>query len=158
MSNNNTQSSDSDYPCSFAFCAHHYKTKAGLKRHYLSHGVKPFRCPYCHLRFGASKALTDHAYTHTGGRPFVCEHEGCGRRFRKAWLLTAHQRKHDLLDLSESSEEGSAECGPTSCSFDTIESVFTQIAAFELPSYFYTKVLPVPDTINRIRAPLLIFG
>ncbi len=158
MSSSDSPTFYKEFRCTFAFCPHHYKTKAGLKRHYLVHGVKPYKCPYCHQRFGNSRVLTDHAYVHTGGKPFVCDQEGCGRRFMKIWMLTLHQRKHSLLDLSESSSDGSVDCGPASCTFGTIETVFTQIAAFELPSYFYTKVLPIPCAWVRAPASPTIFG
>ena len=146
------------YLCKYSSCSRWFKTRAGLKKHYVSHGIKPHKCPYCHKRFSIPCDVTTHAYIHTNGKPFVCDQEGCGKHFRDAAKLTTHMKKHTLLELSESSSDDSATAGMT-CTFDTLETVLTQIESFELPNFFYTKVLPLPcpkETIQPIPIPTFI--
>ena len=144
------------YMCKYDSCSRWFKTRASLKRHYTSHGIKPHKCPYCHKRFLTSSEVTNHAYVHTNGKPFVCDNEGCGKNFKDAWKLTAHMKKHTLLELSESSSEDDSATIGMSCTFDTLETVLTQIESFEYPNFFYTKVLPPPPSLKSTHPPFFV--
>ncbi|KAI1303065.1 Transcription factor Sp5 [Halotydeus destructor] len=55
---------------------------------------KRFRCPHCHIAFSNNGQLKGHIRTHTGERPFVCEHSNCGKTFTRNEELTRHRRIH----------------------------------------------------------------
>jgi len=42
-----------------------------------------------------SSSLARHRRTHTGKRPYVCEHPGCGKTFTRRTTLTRHQKGHE---------------------------------------------------------------
>ena len=144
------------YYCEYEGCPQGFKTKSALKRHYLVHGIKPYHCPYCRKHLSTSKELTEHAFTHTGGKPFVCDHEGCNKLFKKPGKLALHKKKHSILEMSESGSEEVEDAGLIGCTLDTIETVFSQIAAFQLPIFFYTKVLPIPYQLSEGAYPAFI--
>ncbi len=143
----NTEHCQKDFRCDFGNCDKCYRTKFSLKRHYLSHlGVKQHQCPYCEKRFALAQYLSEHVNIHTGEKPFVCSYPSCGRCFRQAGKLSLHKKQHSRLDFSDSdSQSSSTNLIDSNCSFATIEAVFTQIAAYPLPSFFYTRVLPPPN-------------
>ena len=137
------------FHCDYGSCEKAYKTKFGLKRHYLSHiGVRPHQCLICGKRFTLTQYLSEHALIHEGVKPFVCAYIGCNKAFRQAGKLSIHRKKHNLVDFSDSSNESLSSFGETNCTFGTIEAVFTQIAAFPFPSFFYSRTLPVPPQCN----------
>lgn len=57
------------------------KGKKALGRKTTSAQKKQFICEYCQKTFGRKSDATRHSRIHTGDRPFVCEHEGCGKTF-----------------------------------------------------------------------------
>ncbi|MTI11541.1 hypothetical protein E1189_00235, partial [Sansalvadorimonas verongulae] len=46
----------------------------------------------CHKAFTTSGDLVIHNRTHTGDRPFVCDHDGCNRSFTQSNNLIRHKR------------------------------------------------------------------
>ena len=140
-----------EYRCDYGNCDKHYRTKFSLRRHYLAHfGIKQHQCPHCEKRFALAQYLTEHIYTHTGEKPFVCTYKGCNKRFRQAGKLSLHKKKHALVNFSESSDV-KTHFGETNCPLATIEAIHIQIASFTLPTFFYSRVLPVPNMINQTK-------
>jgi hypothetical protein len=54
---------------------------------------KIFSCTVCEKQFRLKHNLRNHARTHTGEKPFVCEHKGCGKRFNHGGNLLKHMRR-----------------------------------------------------------------
>lgn len=52
------------------------------------------RCKYCSRVFPREKSLQAHLRTHTGERPYCCDHPGCGKAFAQSGQLRTHQRLH----------------------------------------------------------------
>jgi len=141
------------FPCDFSNCHKSYKTKYGLKRHYISHlGVRPHLCEICGKRFALFQYLSEHLQIHKRKSKtppqFTCQFDGCKKRFRNASNLSAHQKIHSKSsEISESSEDLTISHIGTNCTFETIEAVFTQINSLPFPDFFYTRMLPIPEKL-----------
>ncbi|ETW77047.1 hypothetical protein HETIRDRAFT_18791, partial [Heterobasidion irregulare TC 32-1] len=57
-------------------------------------GGKRHTCPHCSKRFNRPSSLGIHVNTHTGAKPFVCPHPGCGRAFNVNSNMRRHHRNH----------------------------------------------------------------
>ncbi|CCX16344.1 hypothetical protein FPQ18DRAFT_58478 [Pyronema domesticum] len=55
---------------------------------------KKHKCKVCDKRFTRPSSLQTHTYSHTGEKPFACEHDGCGRRFSVVSNLRRHKKVH----------------------------------------------------------------
>ncbi|KAK9380492.1 uncharacterized protein V2V93DRAFT_370818 [Kockiozyma suomiensis] len=55
---------------------------------------KKHKCPVCNKRFTRPSSLQTHIFSHTGEKPFQCDHHGCGRRFSVVSNLRRHRRIH----------------------------------------------------------------
>ena len=135
-----------EYTCDYGTCTCKYRTKYSLKRHYLSHmGVKQHQCPYCTKRFALTQYLQEHIYIHTGEKPFVCKHPGCGKKFRQAGKLSIHKKQHNMCDVpGNSSSQCSTNLGDANARTQLVQALLAQLAAFQFPSFFQSKTLPVP--------------
>ena len=51
-------------------------------------------CVYCELRFTRADVKRTHELLHTGERPYVCDHPGCGMACADPSNLRAHKRTH----------------------------------------------------------------
>ena len=73
---------------------------------------KKHKCKICDKRFTRPSSLQTHMYSHTGEKPYACEHEGCGRHFSVVSNLRRHRKVHkgernDNSDSDHPSPEGS---------------------------------------------------
>ncbi|XP_015172579.1 PREDICTED: regulatory protein MIG1-like [Polistes dominula] len=64
------------------------------------------KCSYCNRVFPREKSLQAHLRTHTGERPYLCDHPGCSRRFTQSGQLKTHQRLHTGEQPFKCSTEG----------------------------------------------------
>ncbi|KAK9453355.1 hypothetical protein V1511DRAFT_462834 [Dipodascopsis uninucleata] len=55
---------------------------------------KKHKCPICHKRFTRPSSLQTHIYSHTGEKPYYCDHKGCGRQFSVVSNLRRHKKIH----------------------------------------------------------------
>lgn len=145
MSSQDRSDSEKDYRCDYGTCTKHYKTKFSLRRHYLAHmGIRLFPCPHCTKRFSLGQHLMEHIYTHTGEKPYVCTYPGCHQCFRQAGKLSIHKKIHNLTELTV---EGNTRKS-SNFSQSSVEAVLKQIENFQLPSFFYSKTLPIPTALS----------
>lgn len=84
------------FPCYYPACTKAFSTKFNLRRHVnVSHlSIRAFQCPVCSKHFASKQNLREHGFIHTGEKPFVCQFEGCDRRYRQASQLAFHRRCH----------------------------------------------------------------
>ena len=64
-----------------------------LRKHEYFHSTK-YQCTFCGKKCGQKEHLKNHERTHTGERPFKCQHDGCGKSFNRKCNLVKHQRTH----------------------------------------------------------------
>lgn len=55
---------------------------------------KPFKCDFCVQTFATFAAKEQHERTHTGERPFSCDHPGCGKSFATTTSLSTSRLVH----------------------------------------------------------------
>lgn len=73
---------------------------------------KRHKCKICDKRFTRPSSLQTHMYSHTGEKPYACEHDGCGRHFSVVSNLRRHRKVHkgdrgSTSDSDRQSPEGS---------------------------------------------------
>merc|ERR1712203_790431 len=54
--------------------------------------IKKFKCTVCDKSFTTKHGLIGHTLSHTGEKPWVCEH--CSQSFRDQSALSSHRKTH----------------------------------------------------------------
>ncbi|KAI8060457.1 hypothetical protein BC940DRAFT_312056 [Gongronella butleri] len=57
---------------------------------------RKYPCPQCNKTFSRPSSLRTHLFSHSGEKPYVCPHDGCGRRFSVQSNMRRHLRVHTL--------------------------------------------------------------
>ncbi|KAI0079577.1 hypothetical protein K474DRAFT_1658926 [Panus rudis PR-1116 ss-1] len=94
------ESTDRRYKCSYNGCTKAYSKPSRLVEHERAHtGERPYVCSVCNKSYLRESHLQAHARSHkpNSARPFLCEEEGCGKRF---WT-SQHLRAHIILHKGE---------------------------------------------------------
>ncbi|KAK9241163.1 hypothetical protein V1525DRAFT_392312 [Lipomyces kononenkoae] len=55
-------------------------------------GPDRYACPMCSRAFSRPSSLRIHTHSHTGEKPFVCGHHGCGKAFSVRSNMKRHER------------------------------------------------------------------
>jgi len=141
-----------EFCCDFGNCTNKYRTKYSLKRHYLSHmGVKQHQCPYCEKRFSLTQYLQEHIYIHTGEMPFVCNHPGCGKRFRQAGKLSIHKKIHTTCSSKEENgSQGSTKLSEVGSQAKIAQEFLGLLNKFTLPDFIMSRDLPLPPQLLKL--------
>lgn len=89
------------YECDINHCERVYKNKSALnihKRKYHNFGpeLKSHMCEICGKVFKSSAVLNDHRFIHVEKSllPYICEEEGCAKRFSNKEKLKVHKMRH----------------------------------------------------------------
>ncbi|RCH77836.1 hypothetical protein CU098_004749 [Rhizopus stolonifer] len=61
---------------------------------FLATAPRRYKCTVCPKRFTRPSSLATHMHSHTGEKPYECEHDGCGRRFSVVSNLRRHAKIH----------------------------------------------------------------
>lgn len=90
------------YKCGRENCEQSYTCKSGLRAHNRKyHSGKPVKseihmCETCGAVLTSSRSLRDHRFIHIDKAewPFICDVEGCSKRFRILHQLKIHKKRH----------------------------------------------------------------
>jgi len=63
-----------------------------MRKHLQIHGPRQHVCQQCHRSFIERSKLKRHLLVHSGEKPFVCNFEGCTKRFSLDFNLRTHIR------------------------------------------------------------------
>ena len=84
------------YVCDYESCDKEFESKQTWINHRCNNHQCKLRCdhPGCDFTTTYNAMLKSHAIKHTNDRPFVCEVDGCGKRFKRELTYKNHLNMH----------------------------------------------------------------
>uniref|UniRef100_A0A914I8D5 C2H2-type domain-containing protein n=1 Tax=Globodera rostochiensis TaxID=31243 RepID=A0A914I8D5_GLORO len=88
----NSQLFTQKIPCSYKGCQKTFAKQSAMRKHLQIHGPRQHICQQCSRSFIERSKLKRHLLVHSGEKRFVCDYEGCGKRFSLDFNLRTHIR------------------------------------------------------------------
>ncbi len=86
---------DEDLYCTYEGCDRAFSSRWSLKRHIRTHtGERPWICNHCGKQFVQKCSLVRHEQTHNEDKSFICDHPKCDKKFKLKEYLDVHKRTH----------------------------------------------------------------
>ena len=75
-------------------CNKSFATPSGLHKHSYMHQATPFKCDKCEKSYPFQSQLSSHLLTHTNVLEYHCNHDGCGKNFKRKNEYEKHSEVH----------------------------------------------------------------
>lgn len=93
---NSNEGSEKAHKCNYADCNKSFRKPSDLIRHVRTHtGERPYQCEHCNKSFAVKCTLNSHMQVHAGTKSFCCEI--CNHHFATKGSLKVHLRLHTGL-------------------------------------------------------------
>lgn len=89
------------FSCSICDKKFHQKSQAKTHEKQVHEKIRPYKCDECDASFSQPKHLENHQNTHSGLKPFICDHDGCDFAAASPDTLRGHKKRHHVEEYSK---------------------------------------------------------